>query len=49
MAKCPHCGRSYREPDDEQYEHPCPRCGRSKEEDIRLEAEWKEEDEEDEE
>ena len=27
MSTCPKCRTYYREPEDEQGEHPCPRCG----------------------
>ena len=28
MAWCKHCRRHYREPEDEQGDHPCPKCRR---------------------
>jgi hypothetical protein len=31
MACCPNCKRHFREPADEQGDHPCPHCGMSPE------------------
>lgn len=39
MAMCPECGSHYREPEDEQGQHPCPCCG----------SEWWDNDDEEEE
>jgi len=27
MSTCKRCGKVYREPEDEQGDHPCPKCG----------------------
>jgi predicted RNA-binding Zn-ribbon protein involved in translation (DUF1610 family) len=42
MVYCPNCRKHFREPEEEQGEHPCPKCGRG--------PEWyaKQEEEEDE-
>ncbi len=46
MATCSRCGKYFREPEGEEFEHACPRCGYSMEE-VREEAKAREEEEED--